>query len=358
MNGSMAGCFLSKLILFLVLFPQTDLAQTLEDSIPMNQIRVLASHNSYKVKPSKNTYSFVNRFSKFLSEDNQPYQLNYGHLPIREQFENFNIRGLELDVYNDPKGGLYYKHPLNLFIKKQKVKQSSDSLLRKPGFKLLHIPDIDYETHYQTLEMALEEIGQWSLQNPSHAPIFVNIELKGSSLADEAPILRIFGCKKAISFDKKALHQMDSLFGSMIPTLFKASDFRMDYLSNQERISKAGWPQLYALRGKVFVIVQGNGLSLYPSEKANAFKYSDPTDENGVFVLVDNPLGNEKQIFELSMNHMIRTRTDAGTIEARKNDYHRLLSAMKSGAQILSTDYYQQDPEIGKFCIPFYGFIK
>jgi len=55
---------------------------------------------------------------------------------------------------------------------------------------------------------------------------------------------------------------------------------------------------------------------------------------------------------------MIRTRTDAGTIEARTKDYNRLNKALSTGAQILSTDYYQPDPKIGSFVIPFVGFIK
>ncbi len=358
MIGSTEGCFLRSFFLFLGFVQNLCLAQTFDDSITMNQIKVLASHNSYKIKPAKSTYSFLDKFSRFLGEENQPFQLNYGHVSIWEQLDSFDIRGLELDVYNDPKGGRYYKHPLNVFIKNKKVKQSSDSLLRSPGFKLLHIPDIDYETHYQTLEAALVTLNQWSYTHPTHAPIFVNIELKGSALADEAPILRLFGCKKAIPFDRNSLQKLDSLFGSKLTTLYRPSDFRMDYVNAQERILKKGWPQLSSLRGKVFVMVQGDGVSMYPSKAANAFTYTEPTDMDGVFILFDNPIGNEETIAMLTRRFMVRTRTDAETIESRKNDYHRLFSALKSGAQILSTDYYQKDPEIGAFCIPFIGFIK
>jgi hypothetical protein len=54
---------------------------------------------------------------------------------------------------------------------------------------------------------------------------------------------------------------------------------------------------------------------------------------------------------------MIRTRTDAGTIEARENNYSRLKKSLEIGAQILSTDYYKKDPNIGPFVIPFIGFL-
>jgi hypothetical protein len=48
---------------------------------------------------------------------------------------------------------------------------------------------------------------------------------------------------------------------------------------------------------------------------------------------------------------MVRTRSDAGTLEARKNDYTRFFAALTSNAQIISTDYYKADPSIGKFVI-------
>lgn len=37
---------------------------------------------------------------------------------------------------------------------------------------------------------------------------------------------------------------------------------------------------------------------------------------------------------------IVRTRADAGTIEALENDYSRWEAAQRSGAQIITTDYY------------------
>ena len=44
--------------------------------------------------------------------------------------------------------------------------------------------------------------------------------------------------------------------------------------------------------------------------------------------------------------YLVRTRADADTIEARKNDYGRLKAALISGAQIISTDYCVPDPKL------------
>ena len=41
-----------------------------------------------------------------------------------------------------------------------------------------------------------------------------------------------------------------------------------------------------------------------------------------------------------SKGYIIRTRADAGTKEARANDYTHFEDAKQSGAQIIITDYY------------------
>ena len=56
---------------------------------------------------------------------------------------------------------------------------------------------------------------------------------------------------------------------------------------------------------------------------------------------------------ELSELYIIRTRSDAGTLEARDNNYNRFESCLKSKAQIISTDYYKPDLRFGDFCIKF-----
>lgn len=45
---------------------------------------------------------------------------------------------------------------------------------------------------------------------------------------------------------------------------------------------------------------------------------------------------------------MVRTRTDAGTTQARTGDYSDMQAAFESGAQIISTDYYRPDARAGQ----------
>ena len=104
----------------------------------------------------------------------------------------------------------------------------------------------------------------------------------------------------------------------------------------------------------VFVfILEGNNQNLYEQSGVNRpmFVYNPPNGDNTAFVVKNDPIGNEKEIELLTQKYIVRTRSDAGTLEARANDYNRLKAAIQSGAQIISTDYYKPDPRLGSFVI-------
>ena len=46
---------------------------------------------------------------------------------------------------------------------------------------------------------------------------------------------------------------------------------------------------------------------------------------------------------------LVRTRADAGTVEARANDGSRRDKALASGAQLVSTDFPEPDPRFGDY---------
>jgi hypothetical protein len=311
------------------------------DSLRLNQIRVLASHNSYKNKPDPKVIRFLTRFKKQLGSANDPVQLDYGHLPLPQQFDEYNIRGIEIDVNYDPNGGLYKKRKLNMFIlgKPQKVK---DPKMNEPGFKVLHIADVDYETNYLTFISVLTELKHWSeLHNP----------------ADESMFLKRLGFKKAIPFDEKAFNLLDKEILSILPKdkIFQPENLKKNYSTIKDRIETEGWPILRDCLDKFIFILEGSNDQQYALNNLSRpmFVYGSPSNENTAFVLKNDPLGNEIEILELTTRYIVRTRSDAGTIEARKNDYSRFQSAWKSGAQIISTDYYKPDLRFSTFQIKF-----
>ena len=356
MNGLM-GAYFFKVFCAFFLGIHLAYAQNFSDSMPLNQLRVLASHNSYKLDPKPKTLKFLFRFSKKLGESNDPKQLEYGHLSISQQCTEYHIRGLELDVYNDPKGGRYFKHRLNFFIPGQSVREKRYRPLKEPGFKVLHIPDVDYETNYLTLNDALDELNRWSLANPNHAPIFLNIEPKTSALGDESKILRKLGFKKAIPYSQADLRSLDSLIKSQLTTLYTPQEFRKGYGTLRERVDSISWPVLGEARGRIFAIIDAGASLGYPTNGA-AFVYGNVRDSNCVFLIRNEPVEHQEEITELTQSFIVRTRADAGTLEARANNYLRLRAALLSGAQIISTDYYRPDQRFGKYVVPFIGFVK
>lgn len=326
------------------------------DSIRLNEIRVLASHNSYKKKPDPKVLRFLSRFKKQLGASNDPIQLDYGHLTLSEQFDAYGVRGIEIDISYDPKGGLYSKRKLNLFIPsiRQRVK---DKRMKEPGFKVLHIADVDYETNYLTFKDVLVELKNWSKNHPNHSPLFVNIEAKGSNPGDESKFLRKLGFKKAIPFDSLAYQELDKELFSVLPqsTIYSPTNLKGNYSSIQMRIDSENWPIVSDCLGKIIFILEGNNEQIY---RQNAYEhpmfvYGNSNDENTAFILRNDPIGREIEICELTKKFIVRTRSDAGTIESRNNDYKRFNSAWQSGAQIISTDYYKPDLRLSNFQIKF-----
>lgn len=327
------------------------------DSLPLNQLRVLASHNSYKKKPDPKVGHFLSKFKKRLGEENDPIRIEYGHEPLMVQLDSFNVRGFELDVYADPDGKKYYKRRVNGLIRGIHKRSEIDDL-KEPGFKLLHIADIDYETHYYTFRQALDELVQWSNEHPGHLPLYINVEAKGRAMGDESSALRFIGFQKAIKFDSCIYSMLNDEIIGAIPSdkLLTPYDFMEGNRTVRERISQIGWPSVDAMRGKMFFILEGSQSDWYADQLEEGadypmFVYGDPGDSMTLFVKRNEPRGNEDEIRELAENYIVRTRSDAETIEARNNDDSRKKAAIKSGAQIISTDYYKPDLELSEFMI-------
>jgi hypothetical protein len=78
------------------------------------------------------------------------------------------------------------------------------------------------------------------------------------------------------------------------------------------------------------------------------FTSSPPGSPESAFVKVNQPLGNEAFISQLvSAGYIVRTRADANTLEARFGFTARRDAALASGAQFVSTDYPEPDPDFG-----------
>lgn len=328
----------------------------------LNQIQIIASHNSYKKTPNEKVMKFLMKQQKRLGKDMNPADIDYGHLPFEEQFSDYGIRGLEIDIYNDPQGGAFYKRKINGFVKGV-AKKSEVKELKQPGFKVLHIKDVDYETNYYTFKEALSALKKWSDEHPNHLPLFINIETKADSPGDVNGILHFLGFKRCIKYDDAACDSIDeeikSVFGNELKNILTPDRVRGPFATLDEMATNNGWPLLDECRGKIMFIMEGSAEKMYPKNHPSMqgramFVYAEPGTPECAFVVMNEPRKWEEKIGELvKKGYIVRTRADAETQESRGNDYTRMKSAFESGAQIISTDYYKADTRWSDYHVKF-----
>ena len=119
----------------------------------------------------------------------------------------------------------------------------------------------------------------------------------------------------------------------------------------QAVLSGTGWPTLADARGKVlFLLDQGNQRDLYltghPGLKGRViFTNAKPGEPDAAFVQMNDPNGkNLAAIQQLVRDgYIVRSRSDADTVEGRSNDTSTRDNAIASGAQYVSTDYPAPD---------------
>ena len=320
----------------------------------LNQIRIIASHNSYHLRTDKAVLRYLtNLFAMgLIPKEYDPRGIDYTQATLTEQFEIYGVRGVELDIYNDPQGGNFYRRQGRALVGLNPHSHIED--LKKPGFKMLHIPDVDYNSTNLTFISGLAEIKKWSDAHPDHLPIFINIEPKSESIRDNVKILRRFA--RAIPYDSLAYDNMDkeikSVFGDDLHNVITPDKVRGSYATLEQAVLTTGWPTIAQSRGKVVFIIDGSS-EIYrkgrPSFEGRAmFGYVDAGTPAAAFVEVNDPMTGTDKIHDyVKKGYIIRTRADEGTVEARKGDYTCQRAAFASWAQIISTDYYRPDARAG-----------
>ena len=316
---------------------------TTVDDLKINQIQVIGSHNSYRINATPEMHGLIASFQPELSLD-----LDYGHPSLDVQFSQHGIRQIEIDIFHDPEGGLFYYQRGNFWVG-MPIESGIEELLN-PGLKVLHFPDIDYQTHYYTFIDALQAIKDWSDQHPNHIPIFVLIEAKDESLSSLYPSLS--GFTQPLPFDIAALNTIDdeirSVFGEKLENVITPDDIRGNNESLEAVILNGGWPTIGESRGKVYFGLDNGGATRdayvadHPALSGRVlFTSSDPGTPEAAFLKLNTP--TESIADFVSQGYIVRTRADADTREARSGDTGPRDLALSSGAQFISTDYYIAD---------------
>jgi len=338
-----------------LLAPSTQPAGPDLAGLRLNQIQVIGSHNSYKQPIEPGLLELAKSAGRDLTS------LDYAHPSLRDQL-NLGLRNLEIDIYNDPSGGLFASPlALKLLASAGKTPRPFDPEheMLQPGFKVLHIHDIDFRSHNLTLTGTLKELRSWSEQNPAHVPVFVLMNLKSGAAG-------FSGETKPIPFDAAALSALDADIRTHLGSqrLLTPDDIRGDDDSLRHAVVTRGWPSLDAARGRfIFILDEGDPVrGLYLRDNPTlAGRVLFPTvniDHPAAAILVINdPLGKATEIrAAVDAGFIVRTRADAGTTEMRTGDLGRFAAAAASGAQVISTDYYLPDWRINPdFVVRFAG---
>lgn len=318
----------------------------------MNQIQVLGSHNSYHSGIDPSLFRYLRtKYGKRMDG------LEYSHLPIDRQLD-MGIRALEIDVVNDPQGGLY-AHPAGLRIEQENhlagPPYDPDGLMQKPGFKVIHVPDIDFRSNVYTFQQELAILKIWSDAHPNHLPIPITMNAKDDGLKESGPDHA--GFVKPLTFDKAAFDAWDAeiLAGLGRDRIIVPDDVRGKYESLEEAVLAHAWPQLSQARGKFFFVLDETGPKLatyiagHPSLRGRVmFVNQTEGHPEAAFRIVNEAQRDWAYIqYLVRTGYIVRTRADADTAEARRGDYGRFRSALISAAQVISTDYYVADPRLG-----------
>lgn len=310
----------------------------------LNHIQVVGSHNSYKEAIDPALLEMIR-----ARDPERAFELDYHHLSLTEQLD-LGLRNLELDVFHDPEGGLFATpYGIQMMQMRGAHPKPYDPLgtMKTPGFKVLHIQDIDFRSNCLTLQLCLEELKLWSDANPDHVPIFITVNTKDA----EIPLP---GFAKPLPFNAAALDALDAAIRTVLPPekLLQPDDVRGTHATLPEALRADGWPQLDAVSGRfVFVLDEGSTkqaayLDGHPAlqDRVMFVASSEDSPAAAIFILND-PIEQAAHIRRLARaGFIIRTRADAGTLEARTDDDRRAKAAFASGAHLISTDYYIPNP--------------
>lgn len=311
--------------------------------VRLNEIQVLASHNSYHVEPEP---VLMDALTAFLGDEALGF--GYTHRPLAEQLDA-GVRQIELDVFvDDPEGGRYASPALGPALGLAPV----DPALAEPGLKVLHVQEVDFRSTCATFTACLTDVREWSDANPGHLPVTIQVEAKDGAIPDPG-----FGFVVPPPWDAAAFAQLEEEIRSVFPTerILTPGDVRGRHRTLAAAVRAGRWPTLDEARDKVMFVLDDSGAkrdtyrALVPELDDRLIFVDVPeTDPDAAVFVVNDPVRDADRIRDLvEEGFLVRTRADADTREARTGDTTRRDAALASGAHFVSTDYVWPDERLG-----------
>ncbi|WP_084583990.1 Ca2+-dependent phosphoinositide-specific phospholipase C [Sphingomonas azotifigens] len=305
------------------------------DTLRLDQVRVLGSHNSYRPYPLPEVEARIRTLLPSSWEG-----LAYGHPPLESQLA-LGLRQLEIDVAPDPQGGAYAAPYAN----------GTDEIkaeMAAPGAKTIHIPGIDWQTHCRTFRACMALFRRWSDAHPGHLPVMI--------LVNASDVRPIPGVRTTdIGFDAATLDALDADIAATIgrERVITPDDVRGTLPTLRDAVTAHRWPTVGASRGKFLFVLDTSEANEARYRTGHAslkgrmmFGWYPEDAPEASFFNMQSPTTDSATITRrVKAGFMVRTRADSETLEARNHDRRRLDTAIASGAQIVSTDYYEGAPD-------------
>jgi len=309
----------------------------------MNQIQVIGTHNSYHAGLAASEAQLM------LQKNPKLYQaLDYRHRPLDWQLSS-GVRQIELDIFADTQGGRY-AHPSGPDAVAaaglgKDPEFDPQGLMSRPGFKVMHVQDIDYRSTCQQLIACLKIVRNWSKAHPKHLPVYILLETKQADLAPQ------YHAQTTEKFTSSTFDALDAEIRAVFAPneMITPDQVRGHHATLERAVLDNNWPTLAAARGKVVFLMDQRPvgplyLAGHPSLKGRIiFTNAEPGQPDCAFTEEND--GTPAVIAALvGKGYLVRTRTDADTKEGRSNETARRDAAVASGAQLLSTDYPASEP--------------
>jgi hypothetical protein len=317
----------------------------MDTNLRLNQVQLVGTAASYKQRPGSGALTII-RMGGHAGED----ALNFGEPALVKQLDS-GVRALGFDVANDPHGGAY-AHPAIANMAMELLDDGYVAAMKQPGFKTIHVIDVDYRSSCPALTQCLAQVAAWSRAHPAHLPIIIT--LRPNAARTPMP-----GATTPVAFDAAALDALDadvrSAFGPN--EIITPDQVQGTHESLRQAVTAGGWPRLGAARGKVLFVLDGGAeiARLYQGGRASLegralFVATDPASPLAAFVTIADPLADAERITAaVKAGFMVSTRADEETREARLYNTERRDAAFASGAQIVSSDFAAPDPSIGPY---------
>jgi len=314
----------------------------MDHNLKLNDLVAVGTHNSYKSDMPDTLLALLRAIAPESADE-----LDYRHRGLVEQLDA-GVRQLEIDILHDPEGGRFL-NPAGLRDAGEALPAEQQAALAEPGFKVLHIQDIDVFSSCATLKACLQAVRNWSLSRPDHAPILLMFNTKTGDSPHPAGVA-------ALPFDEPAFDALDREIRAVFPPegLITPDDVQGSYPTLREAVLAGAWPRLGEARGKVlFALDEGpEKVALYRGARQSLegrvfFVNTDEASPAAAYLTLNDPIAEAERIRKaVAAGFIVRTRADAGTVEARRNDTQRRDAALASGAQFISTDYFWPEPRL------------